>query len=412
MNQLFQQVRILNPSLGQDHRGDVWIKEGAIQAIATEGLPAPEGVSVVPGEHLILGPQLCDLHSHSGEPGHEYRETWDSLEASAIAGGFGDVAILPDLVPCIDRGEVVQTLRQQNAHRAVRFHYWGALTEGLAGEKLTPFQDLMASGVVGFCDGRSLENWSLVRRSLEYLQPTPPVIMIQALNRSLRGDGVMRDGVNSLLFGLPGDPVSSETTAIATVLELVAQTQTPIHIMGLSTARGVALVAQAQGEGLPVTASVTWLHLVANSDAIAHYDPNYRLSPPLGNPEDQAALIAGVKQGTISAIAIDHQGYSYEEKTVSFGEAPPGTLGLELALPLLWSRLVATQQLTPLELWRALSHGPRKILRLDPLDLTVGDRHFILFDPQMPWTVTPQTLRSLSQNTPWLHQEICGRVLT
>jgi len=171
------------------------------------------------------------------------------------------------------------------------------------------------------------------------------------------------------------------------------------------------LMAEAKSRGVPLTASVSWIHLLLDTQALASYNPQLRLEPPLGNPKDRLALIAGVKNGILDAIAIDHTPYTYEEKTLAFAEAPPGTLGLELALPLLWEHLVNGGELTPAELWRALSSNPLKCLQETPLGCFVGQKaELILFDPQLTWTVGRDSIHSLSQNTPWWGQSITGKV--
>jgi dihydroorotase len=166
----------------------------------------------------------------------------------------------------------------------------------------------------------------------------------------------------------------------------------------------VELIANAQRQGLPVTASVTWLHLLGNTATLADYDPNWRLDPPLGNEVDRQALVQGVAMGVIGAIAIDHQAHSYEDKTVAFGAAPVGSIGLELALPVLWENLVGTGQLTALQLLQSLSHGPAYCLGVRP------PQELILFDPGEIWVASTNNLKSLSYNTAWLGRSIQGRV--
>jgi dihydroorotase len=182
--------------------------------------------------------------------------------------------------------------------------------------------------------------------------------------------------------------------------------------MRVSTRRGVELITDAKARGIPVTASTTWMHLLLSTDAIDLYNPNLRLEPPLGNPSDVEALRQAVKQGVIDAIAVDHSPYTYEEKTLAFAEAPPGAIGLELVLPLLWQNFVATGEWTALELWQALSTKPQFCWQQQPLSLASGQKaELILFDPNLTWTVEQKTLKSLSSNTPWLGKQITGRVL-
>ena len=182
--------------------------------------------------------------------------------------------------------------------------------------------------------------------------------------------------------------------------------------MRVSTARSVQLIQDAKARGLPITASTSWMHLLLDSKAVHSYDPNLRLEPPLGNPSDAAALRQGVQQGVLDAIAIDHTPYTYEEKTVAFAAAPPGAIGLELALPLLWQNLVETGEWSALELWRVLSTRPAECLQQIPSAIAPGKpAEITLFAPQLSWTVERQTLKSRSANTPWLGQELSGRVV-
>jgi dihydroorotase len=265
---------------------------------------------------------------------------------------------------------------------------------------------------VGFTDNRGLEDLGLLRHLLEYLKPFGKNIALSPVNQQLKGNGVMREGETSIRFGLPGDPAISETTALATILEIVGEINTPVHLMRISTRRGVELIREAKMRGLPITASVTWLHLLLNTGSIASYHPSLHLAPPLGNESDRKALIAAIKEGIIDAIAIDHRPYTYEEKTVSFAEAPPGAIGLELALPLLWEKLVITGQLSALQLWQALSLNPCHCLQQKPASLNPGNpAEAILFHPQASWKVTANNLHSLSHNTFWLNQTITGKVL-
>jgi dihydroorotase len=156
---------------------------------------------------------------------------------------------------------------------------------------------------------------------------------------------------------------------------------------------------------VPITASTTWLHLIADTTDLATYDPNFKLDPPLGRSDDRIALIEGIKTGVLDVIAIDHHPYTYEEKTVAFGEAPPGAIGLELGLPLLWQKLVVTGKLSAIELWTALSTNPAQCLHQSP------PNQRILFDPQTTWIVTKSSLKSLSHNTAWLDREVIGKVI-
>ena len=204
----------------------------------------------------------------------------------------------------------------------------------------------------------------------------------------------------------------SETSALAALLECVAEIGTSVHIMRVSTARSVTLIQQAKERGLPITASTTWMHVLLDTQALASYDPNLRVDPPLGNPADQAAIRQGLKSGVLDAIAIDHTPHTYEDKTVGFSETPPGVIGLELALPLLWQNLVENGDWFPLELWRCLSNQPAQCLQQPIPSLAIGKpTECIVFDPKFTWQASESNLKSLSSNTPWFKQTIQGKVV-
>ncbi len=420
--ELLQNVRVLDPASGGDRIADVLIAEGDIKAVEANIVEFPADTEVRDCRGLILGPGLTDMYSHSGEPGFEDRETLQSLMQAAAAGGFTRVAILPDTSPPLDNLTGLAFFQQhiRNFSPSLpRLYFWGALTAGIQGQQMAELGELASSPIVGFADGLPLANPALAMRLLEYIQPLGKSVALWPCDRTLAGNGVAREGAVSLRLGLPGIPAAAETAALAAMLELVATAGTPVHIMRVSCARSVELIRDAKARGLPVTASVTWMHLLLNVGAIYGnttvsfpYNPNLRLDPPLGNEVDQLALIQGLKDGVIDAIAIDHSPYTYEEKTVAFADAPPGAIGLELALPLLWQRLVETGDFSALELWRVLSTAPAICLGQTPATAAPGvSAELILFDPQMSWTVDGQSLKSRSANTPWLGKKLAGKVL-
>lgn len=414
-NVVLRQVRVLDPVTNLDLHQDVWFNNGKLEAIAPQLTEIPSDVEMMEAEDLILAPGLVELYSHSSEPGYESRETLVQLAQGAIAGGFTQVGILPNTQPCLDNlGQLnsFQQLADNLPHPKPQFLPWAAITKKAQGETLTELGELQTATIAGFADGYALNNWNLLRRTLEYLRPYNIPIALFPKNLALQNGGTARYGKASLAYGLVEELVSVETTAIATICELVAELQTPVHLMRISTARGVELIAEAKERGLPITASTTWMHLLWNTKALSTYDPNLRLDPPLGNPSDQEALIYGVKNGVIEAITIDHQPYLYEEKTVSFAEAPAGVIGLEIALPILWQHFVVSQDWQPLQLWQALSTNPQKCLgqeikAIDP----EHPQALILFDPNKTWQVNAENLHCPQTNTPWWGKNLSGKVI-
>jgi dihydroorotase len=412
--ELLKQVRVIDPVQKTDTVTDVLIIDGYIQEIVPQITDFSADTSIRDCQGLILGAGLVDLYSHSGEPGFEERETLSSLLQAAAAGGFTRVGVLPDTSPPIDKPALVTQLQQQRDREkpCPHLHIWGAITLDLAGKQLTEVADLATAGVVGFTDAKPWDNLGIVRRVLEYLQPFGKPVAFWPCDRHLAANGRMREGAEALRIGLPPIPASAETTAIAALLELVADIGTPVHIMRVSTARSVELIAQAKAQGVPVTASTTWMHVLLDTTAIRSYHTSLHLDPPLGNHQDMLCLREAVRTGVIDAIAIDHAPYTYEEKVQAFAESPPGAIGLELALPLLWQNLVATGEFTALELWRVLSHQPAACLQQEVKAIQPGEKpELTLFNPLQIWQVNKANLQTLSYNTPWFGQEVTGRVV-
>jgi dihydroorotase len=420
MPQLLRQVRVIDPVSHTDRICDVLISGGAIASVEDSLAEAdlPSATEVIDGSGLVLGSGLVDLYSHSGEPGFESRETLDSLMQAGSAGGFTRLALLPDTDPPIDNPAAVEWLRsrgqilQGGKTQRPSLHLWSALTVGVKGEQMVEMAEMAATGIVGFADGQPIQNGQLLRRILEYGQTFDQPIALWCCDRQITGQGVVREGVEALKLGISGSPAIAETAPLALLLEFLTALPTPVHIMRVSTARSVDLIRAAKSQGVPITASTTWMHLLFSVLNVQSYDPSLRLEPPLGNPADRQALIQGIQDGVIDAIAIDHSPYTYEEKTVAFAEAPPGAIGLELALPLLWQAFVATGTWDALTLWRSLSLNPARCLAQNLGAIAPGHpAELTLFDPQAAWIVTAQTLKSRASNTPWWGEEIIGRVV-
>ncbi|MGD1917980.1 MAG: dihydroorotase [Pleurocapsa sp.] len=412
--ELLQQVRLIDPTQGVDRLSDILIAEGKIKAIANKITEYPPQTQVSSGKGLIIGTGLVDLYSHAQEPGNESRESLFNLSQAAIAGGFIQVGILPDTTPRIDNVEVLAAIKQKSSflHQFSPLCFWGEASKDNANKQMNELAQLKLEAV-GFSDHYSLGSLNLLKQLLEYVQPWQKTIAIALDRNELAGDGIVREGEASIRYGVSGNPGFSEAAIIAAVLEIVADIPTPVHIMRVSTKRGVELIANAKQRNIPITASTTWMHLLWNSESVSSYDPNLRLEPPLGDKDDQKALLAGIKQGIIDAIATDHQAYTYEEKTVPFALAPSGVIGLEIALPLLWQELVETKQLSALELWQALSTNPRMCLQQKPFEISVEqDSNFILFDPKKTWIANQENLKSPAANTPYYNKEIIGKVIS
>jgi dihydroorotase len=402
---LLKQVRILDAaSVTTDKFADVFIDRDRQIHLDVESNQIPENTNIDEQSGLILGTGAIDLYSTSGEPGHESRETIAELVQAAKNGGFSTVGILPNTQPAIDDIAALEFWRNVQQKYGDRLQPWGAITKGLEGKQLTDMAEL-AESVIGFTDSKPIANLLLVRRAMEYIKPLGKPIALFPQNPDLAGSGVIREGKWSLQYGMTGYPAAAETSALAALIELVRLTKAPTHFMRISTAQSVELITQAKNDGLPVTASTTWLHLCHCDRDLESYDPNLRLMPPLGSEGDRLALIAGIRTGAIDAISIDHTPCAYEEKVVPFEVAPVGAIGLEFAIPALWQSLVTTGLLTASELWKALSINPAKILGLAQPQLTT------LFDPNLEWLVEAKAIASQSKNSSYIGRSLIGKVL-
>ncbi len=408
MDSYIRQVRLLDPLSQLDQVGDVLIRDGVIQALGPTLDIVTDGISEIDGQGCILGPGLVDLYSQTGEPGYESRETLGQLLAAAAQGGFTRVGILPNTLPAVDTpAQVVQRRSAQGAVGLPQILPWGAITHGTQGEQLTDLMELGMAGVVGFCDGHPLGNSLLVQRLLEYTQL---LSLPLALWPCESNQGICRDGADAIRLGLLPLPVTAETAPLTALLEQVALSQRSVHLMRISTARSVELIRGAKASGLPITASVTWQHLLFSTADLASYMPSLRLAPPVGMPDDQAALIAGLEEGVLDAIAVDHCAHTYEEKAVPFAMAPPGAIGLQLALPMLWQTFVATKRWTALQLWSYLSLHPAQCFGIAPATLQEGGpADLVLFDPNYRWKATSETLGCHAINTAYSDQNIQGQ---
>jgi dihydroorotase len=404
---LFKQVRILSADSSSNIAepfADVFVDSDRQIHLNFDQSQIPQETNIDQRSGVVLGTGLIDLYSTSSEPGHESKETISELVQAAKNGGFATIGILPNTQPAIDDIAALEFWRNVQQKHGNILQPWGAITKGLEGKQLTDIAEL-AESVIGFTDSKPISNLLLVRRAMEYIKPLGKHIALFPQNPDLTGTGVIREGKWSLQYGMTGYPTAAETTALAALIELVRLTKAPSHFMRLSTAQSVELIYQAKNDGLPVTASATWLHLCHCDRDLATYDPNLRLSPPLGSEGDRLALIAGIKSGVIDSIAIDHTPCAYEEKVVPFEVAPVGAIGLEFALPVLWQNLVISGLLTATELWQALSVNPAKILGLAPPKLST------LFEPCLEWLAKDSAISSQSRNSNYMGRSIIGKVL-
>ena len=399
-----------------ERRADVLVSGRDIAAVG-EGLEAPRGAAVLDAGGCIVAPGLVDIHTHLREPGGEVAETVESGTRAAALGGYTAVVAMPNTDPPLDTPSVVRDVLDLGRSASVQVAVAAAITVGRKGERLSPMGELAALGVRLFTDdGRGVQDAGVLRRALEYAGDLGVVLAEHCEDASLARGGHMHEGAWSSRLGIPGQPALAEEAMLARDLGLVRLTGTPMHFLHLSTAGSAELVRRAKAAGLPVTAEATPHHLALSDAEVASFDPVFKVNPPLRTEADVDALREALHDGTIDAVATDHAPHLAEEKEHPFDQAPPGMIGLETALGVVFTHL--GRSLSPVELCGALSWRPARIARLD---LASGGRqggpvaegnpaNLVVFDPLEHWTVEVGQLASRSRNTPFRGRSLTGRV--
>lgn len=358
----------------------------------------------------VIVPGFFDMHIHLREPGREDEETVVTGCESAAAGGFTGIACMPNTEPAIDSAEVITLIKEKSEKHLVNVYPIGAATVGRKGELLSPMAELFEAGAVGFSDdGVAIKTAAMVKRCLEYSKMFDLPIIEHCEDDSLAG-GAMNEGINSTLLGLPPIPSAAEDIIVMRDIILAEYTGGKIHIAHISTRKAVDMVRTAKRNGINVTAEVTPHHFTLNDNAVKTYDTNVKMNPPLRTSEDAAAMIEGLKDGTIDCIASDHAPHSAEEKDAEFELAPNGILGLETQIGLVLSELLHKNILSIEEIIYKMSVNPRKILNLPIPKFEIGNTaNLTILDLDEIWTVNIEKFKSKSRNSPFNGRSLKGR---
>jgi dihydroorotase len=404
-------ARVLDPTEGLDAVCDVRVDGGTIAELGTT-LHA-NGHRVVDGAGLVLAPAFVDPHVHLRAPGREDEETIASGTAAAAAGGYCAILAMPNTDPVVDSAAVLGSLIEDaQAQAETPVGFLAAITRGQEGAELTEMAELADQGAVGFTDdGRPVVAPGLMRRALQYHGITGRRLALHCEEPSLSGSGQMHEGAVSAELGFTGYPSVAESLMVERDLSLAAYEGQPLHLLHLSARESVDALRNAQAEGVAASAEVTPHHLCLTDEAVRTLDPNLKMNPPLRAAEDRGALIEGLRDGTIGAVATDHAPHARHEKEVPFEAAPFGVTGLETAFSALYTNLVEPGQL-PLEtLLERMSAGPARIYGLEPPRIAVGARaNLVLLDTAATWRVDEGGFRSRSANSWLLGQTLEGRV--
>lgn len=409
---LLKNARFVDPAVDLDRVCDMVIRDGSIVEIG-EDLSIPKGEKLDLSGQVVI-PGMVDLHVHLREPGQEYKEDIASGSRAAAKGGFTDVCCMPNTSPVADIGSVISFMKEKAEEaNLVRVHPIGAITRELQGKELAEIGDMHEAGAVAFSDdGRGVQSGGMLRTAMDYVKQFGAPVISHCEDESIVGKGVVNEGVVSTRLGLSGWPSQGEEVQVERDIELGELTGCAVHIAHITTARAVDAVKRGKERGVAVTCEVTPHHLFLSEDDIStEYDTSYKMNPPLRTAEDAAALRDALIDGTIDAVATDHAPHARHEKAREFELAPFGIIGLETCLPLLITHLVEPGHMSLDRLVEVMCHNPRKIVGLDPVTLEPGSKaDLTVFDPEGTTTVDEDLIESKSINTPFLGQQLEGRV--
>ncbi len=408
---LLRQVQLLEGPDRPPRRADVLLEHGQL---AAEGEPARTraaalGLAPLEASGWWLAPPLVDPHSLLEDPHRGRAETLDSLARSAVAAGYGWVALLPQARRWRDAPEALQLAAPADSGLELRL--WGSLSLGGEGLELAPHAEQLAAGALGLAEGPQLPPLPLLERSLALGEMDGAPLLLAPRDRALSQRGLVREGVEALRAGWPMDPPLSETLPLQSLLALAGQyPQRQLRLMNLSTAAALALLAALPAERRP-PASVCWWHLLADSGGLDPIADGWRVEPPLGTPTDRQALVDGLAAGLLSAVAVHHAPLDPEEQLLPLDQRKPGVAGHRFVLPALWRELVLGRGWSPQQLWQVLCWGPARFLGQEPPRLTQASRGWILFDPRREWLPATDAEAPLAANQPLAQRPLRGQVL-
>jgi len=409
MKRLLKGGRVVDPASGRDGAFDVLIDDDRIAQIGRD-LPASlaDGGAIVDIDSaLVICPGFIDMHVHLREPGQEHKETVATGTASAVAGGFTAVACMPNTNPVNDNAGVTRLILQKAAEaNLARVYPIGAVSRGQKGEQLADIAELHAAGCVAVTDdGHPIATALLARRALEYTSMFGIPLIEHCEDPTLKAEGCAHEGARAAELGLKGIPGAAESIMAARDVLLAEMTGGRVHIAHMSAWTTLEAVRQGKSRGVKVTCEVTPHHFTLTDDQLAApiaYDTNTKMNPPLREARDRDAMLSGLRDGSIDAIATDHAPHHYDEKNVEYDRAPFGVVGLETAVSIALDRLVHTGLIGYMRLVELLSTNPARILRVPGGTLEPGaPADITILAPDLQVTIDRAKLRSKSKNTPF-----------
>ena len=396
---------LIDPTQGENAGRNLLIEDGRVAAVLKPGDDAPGDAQVFDATGLVVAPGFIDMHVHLREPGQEYKETIETGARAAVTGGWTSVCAMPNTDPINDNPAVTRFIIEQaeRAHLANVFPI-GAITKGSGGAELAEMGEMKRAGIVAVSDdGRPVPSCGMMRRAMEYARGFDLAVVDHCEERSLVAGGVMHEGRMSLLLGLRGMPAAAEEIDAIRDLLLAELTGARVHLAHVSTRGAVEAVRRAKALGLDVTCEVAPHHWSLTDEAVEGYDTNTKMNPPLRSREHVSAILEGLRDGTIDAIATDHAPHHADEKALEYDHAPFGITGLETGVALALGRLVDEGVISLERLVELCSVNPARIFKLaDRGTLKRGAiADVTILDPDLNWTFDVSQSKSRSRNTPF-----------
>ncbi len=402
MAYLLKNGRVVDPANSRDEIADVLVgADGFITEVGPNLTAADDGVIVIDCTGLVVAPGLIDMHVHLRVPGQEYKEDVQSGTAAAANGGFTAIACQPNTVPPIDTAASVHDIHRQAQGASARVYVVAAVSKALHNTELTEMADLKDAGIIGIGDDAyPVQNALFLRRAMQYCAMLDLPYVAHCEDKDLTADGVMNEGYVSTVLGLKGIPREAENIGTSRNIIMAQATGCRLHILHVSTKESVEIIRHAKSLGAPITAETCPQYVALTDEACYGYNTNAKMSPSLRTFGDQLAVIEGLKDGTLDAIATDHAPHAPHEKEQEFALAPFGMLGLETSLGLVITHLVKPGHLTLSQMVEKMSLAPAKIMGVPGGTLSVGaPADITVFDSDAEWTVDVSKFKSKSRNS-------------
>jgi len=392
----------------------IYIQNGCIADIPET---PPSDTKIIDADNCWISPGLIDIHCHLRDPGFTAKEDLETGAQSAAAGGFTTICPMANTKPAIDEIERLEYVQLRSKEKSsVQILQHAAVSKGLAGREMVDMPGLWSQGAVAFSDdGLPYDNAKLLKTALQYAKTLEAVVVSHAEEASLATGGCIRESKESLELGVHGIPAEAESVAVARELEILRSVPgAHLHFSHISTANSVHLIRQAKDQNLHVTAETTPHHLLLTVEAVSEHLTRAKMNPPLATKEDQEALIEGILDGTLEALATDHAPHTEAEKSKALSDAPFGITGFETALAIYLQVLVHSGRLSPLALIKLLTVNPIKCLQIRhrEVSLDIGSKaNLTLINPELYWSFTPEITKSKACNSPFYGMSLRGRAI-